>query len=111
MPGQGYLGVTKDNVVFPCVRNQCSGTGYRLSNEELKGIIQSARDELDGNKVLYDENGIQVSLTGETSYTNLIPDSTYDILNMETAVINDSDHNIMVSFEDCWMGNRSRQCQ
>lgn len=79
-----------------------------LSDEELRGIIQSARDELDrrktaeeGNTILYDKDGIQVYFTGESSYNISISDATYDILNMETIVINNSDKNISVSFSDC----------
>lgn len=79
-----------------------------LSDDELREIIQSARDELDrrktaedGNKILYDKDGIQVYFTGETSRTSTISDATYEKLNMETVVINNSDKNISVSFTDC----------
>ena len=52
-----------------------------FSDDELRGIIQSVRDELDrrktdedANKILYDKNGIQVYFTGDTSYTTRISD-------------------------------------
>jgi len=78
-----------------------------MTDEELHGIIDSARNELTkremvfGEKtVLIDQDGVQFYLTGEYEF-NASSDSKYTEL--ETVLINNSDRKVTVTVDDLYV--------
>ncbi len=74
-----------------------------MTEDELLELINHARNELtarslkaEENTVLYDQDGIQIYLTGKKSF-NAYEDTSY--LYLEAVIINDSERNIGVSVD------------
>lgn len=79
-----------------------------MSDEEIRAAIDSGRNELvkrgmlaAENFVLVDQDGVQVYLTGNYSWSEYGED--YRQIELEAIVINDSDKKVTVSIDGCYV--------
>lgn len=86
----------------------------KMTSDELQRIIDSAQNELfrrnnkfSENCTLYDDNNIQLYLTGKCSIRDHSFDEGVKVVEFEAIFINDSDQNISLRITDCYVNGWS----
>lgn len=73
-----------------------------MSTEEIYEVIDAARAEVsareqEGDFVLVDQDGFQVTLSGKKSFTDSCR------LDLKGTIVNNSDETLMIGFDDCYV--------
>ena len=86
----------------------------KMSDEELQGIIDAIRSELllrepsfGENYLLYDENDIQIYLTGTYSARAHSFDKDVVVIEFDAILINNSGNDVYLDIEDCYVNGWS----